>query len=508
MIYIIHKNNEALKILDSQFQAIDFDITRSIKTTIFKLAEKFPEEKIIWCHEAYETIINEAQIGLIFHHKFILASYKISKHNFIPDTIGYIDQSVFLNVKKDVSYPTWLMSSDIGGVSSQFLNSISNENIRSDNFDYFLNSMAKIAMIQGLFCYSEPNLLKSKPSVIIEGNRSSNYQLFQFVKQHYKWVWVWMLALCFFIYEKKVVLFPLLKSLSYKRLNFKIKEVDIHSKKQVVDSNEIDVIIPTFGRKKYLHDVLKDLSCQTLLPRNVIIIEQNPLQCSISELDFLKTESWPFNIDHLFTHQTGVCNARNLALKKVCSEWVFFSDDDCRFDNDLIENALKTAQQYGVLAIMTACLQKGEKLLFNNIHQTGIFGSGNSFVKTKFLKNLSFDMALEFGYGEDFDFGMQLRNNGVDIVYSPDIKITHLKAPFGGFRAPVNHLWDNDHIQPKPSPTILYTFLKHYTEKQLLNYKLVLFLRLIRKESIFNYYYFFKEFKLKWNASLFWAKKL
>jgi GT2 family glycosyltransferase len=40
-------------------------------------------------------------------------------------------------------------------------------------------------------------------------------------------------------------------------------------------------------------------------------------------------------------------------------------------------------------------------------------------------------MALEFGYGEDTDFGMQLRNKGFDVIYFPDLKITHLKAPMG-----------------------------------------------------------------------------
>lgn len=117
-------------------------------------------------------------------------------------------------------------------------------------------------------------------------------------------------------------------------------------------------------------------------------------------------------------------------------------------------------------------------------------------------------MALEFGYGEDFDFGMQLRNQGVDIIYCPDIKITHLKAPFGGFRTKIKQLWDDDEVQPKPSPTIMYTFLKHYTQKQLLNYKLVLFLRLLKKESVFNYARFFKNFQKKWGASMFWAEKL
>jgi GT2 family glycosyltransferase len=31
---------------------------------------------------------------------------------------------------------------------------------------------------------------------------------------------------------------------------------------------------------------------------------------------------------------------------------------------------------------------------------------------------------------EDNDFGMQLRNQGVDVLYLPEPKILHLKAPW------------------------------------------------------------------------------
>jgi GT2 family glycosyltransferase len=40
------------------------------------------------------------------------------------------------------------------------------------------------------------------------------------------------------------------------------------------------------------------------------------------------------------------------------------------------------------------------------------FGSGSSFVKSDYLKKVQFSSKYEFAYGEDFDFGMQLRNKG------------------------------------------------------------------------------------------------
>jgi glycosyltransferase involved in cell wall biosynthesis len=437
-----------------------------------------------------------------------MASFSVSKNHFIPSKIGYIDQSIFLNIKYQVSYPTWLMSSDIGGISSAFLLENIKNISKNCNFNYFINSLAKLAMPVGLFCYSEPKLLTNGYVKKLNERQASNYEFFKFVKQHYKWVWVYMLFICHLIYEKKLLFIPLLKSIFYKKKVFKFQATEIKSTKQDTSKNEIDVIIPTIGRKKYLYDVLKDLSKQTVLPKNVIIVEQNPIPDSESELDYLQTESWPFAIKHQFIHQSGACNARNLALGLVESEWVFLNDDDNRFDENLLNLVLIKSQQFGISALTTRYIQKSETLKFPFIHQTGIFGSGNSFVKTAILRDISFNMALEFGYGEDFDFGVQLRNKGCDIIYFPDIKIIHLKAPMGGFRTKIMQQWDDDEVQPKPSPTIMYTFLKHYTPKQLLNYKLVLFLRLIKKESVLNYWRFYTNFKKRWQASQYWAKKI
>ncbi len=187
-----------------------------------------------------------------------------------------------------------------------------------------------------------------------------------------------------------------------------MNSIVVQSSKEVVCEATIDVIIPTIGRKIYLYDVLKDLALQTHLPKQVIIVEQNPMEGSESELDYLKNENWPFKIKHTFTHQAGACNARNLALSKVESEWVFLNDDDNRFEANLIKKTIENIIKYGEKCITTSYIQPHEKSQHFSVHQTGIFGSGNSFVKTELLRKVSFDKALEFGYGEDTDFGLQL----------------------------------------------------------------------------------------------------
>ena len=509
MILLVHENNKALKVLDGHLQELDVLVLPSITDMLFRLAERFPDKIVLWCNKAYLEYVNLPQIPNIFHHKLIMASFSVSGQYFIPKSIGFIDQSVFVNVKREHRYPTWLMSSDVGGVSAEFLNAIDRID-KTGHFEYFINALAKKAMPQGLFCYSNPSLLYTLPPQKGHVAAASNVSLFKFVKQHYKWVWVWVLLYCNMVYKKRLPILAFVCALFYKKREVSFRKIKVQSFKKPITAKTIDVIIPTIGRKPYLYKVLKDLSCQTLLPQQVIVIEQNPLEGSVSELQFLTEETWPFKVKHVFTHQTGACNARNMALDMVESEWVFLFDDDIRFRPDLLKLVFEKIEQYGIRALAVKCLKKNEELPkeCNNIHQTGIFGSGNSVVKASSLKQVRFNMALEFGYGEDFDFGVQLRNKGEDVVFFPDIAITHLKAPMGGFRTKFVHPWEKENIQPKPSPTVMYTYLKHRTQEQVGAYKLILFLRQLKKQRVYNYAAFLHRFKKQWNLSVLWAQKL
>jgi glycosyltransferase involved in cell wall biosynthesis len=510
VIVVYHQNNQITKVISATNESIIVNVNESIAAGLMALANQFPKAKIIWCNQLLENSLNLDGIETLFHHDKMMLSYTATATGFLGTGIGFVEESPFIKVNKKCTYPTWLMSSEVGVIHASALNLIGGKIKTDSNFDYFLNSVAKVGMILGLLCYSEPQLLLND-SQGVPHKEADLFVLFRFVKQHYKKRWIVLLFLNLLVFEKRFPIFPFLYSLFFKnrkKTALNLDSIPVQSTLAIVDKKTIDVIIPTIGRKQYLHAVLQDLAQQTHLPVNVIIVEQNPQPDSVSELDFLTNQTWPFIIKHTFTHQAGACNARNLALSQVESEWVFFADDDIRFDIDFLKNVFYKICQFGAKVITTSCLQQNEPQRYSITNQSGIFGSGNSFVKASCLATVSFDMALELGYGEDIDFGMQLRNKGFDVIYLPEIRILHLKAPMGGFRIKVKQLWDNETVQPKPSPTIMYVFLKHYTQQQLLCYKLVSFFKLLKKESIFNGFAFFKEYQKKWEQSLYWANKI
>ena len=225
-------------------------------------------------------------------------------------------------------------------------------------------------------------------------------------------------------------------------------------------------------------------------------------------MNFILEEQWPFQIEHIFTHKAGACNARNIALSKVKSEWVFLADDDIHIKNNFLELGINNCYVFGIKSSLFRCLLKGKKNEFNKIHQTTIFGSGCSFVKSKYLKKVNFNSKYEFSYGEDFDFGMQLRNSGVDVIYFPSPAILHLKAPMGGFRIKPTFKWDKEEVVPIPSPAIMLNNLVYKTQQQLFGYKMIYYYKLFSGNWLQNPIQFFKKTNKHWEASMLWANKL
>jgi len=509
LILICHNNKKVVSLKSNLKKEIDFKGNLSIANVLKELALKYSSELIFWYEESNADIIDFNAIPELFHHKKMMMSYNPMQNNFLGDVIGFVDLSIFIKVNKEVRYPTWQMSAVVGGIHASVINMLASEITFDTDFDYFLNSMAKLAMPLGLFCYSEPKLLKNR--VEVKKANSSLFTVFKFVRQHYKISWLFLLLLNLLLYKKQLALIPFLRSLFYvkRKMNATVlDEISISSGIKVDVIETIDVIIPTIGRKQYLYDVLKDLSNQTLLPENVIIVEQNSDENSVSDLNYITDENWPFKILHTFTHQTGACNARNVALKQIKSDWVFLADDDIRFENSFLKDCIYNVEKYNQQAITLACLRLKDEKKNGKPMQWGVFGSGCSFVKRSALKGLNFNMQYEFGFGEDADFGMQLRNNGADVTYCFSPSLLHLKAPIGGFRTKHVHPWDIEKIKPKPSPTVMLFETAYKIQTQVFGYKTLLFIKYYSRQKVKNPISYFKTFQKQWASSKQWSNYL
>lgn len=370
MIVIVHDQQVLIQLLIDNDNVSTYN-GEQVTKVVSILVKQYPNQLLVWCYKSVVKNVAWDSMSSLFDLDRKMLSY-LPDSNFFSESIGYVEDSIFIKVNKKNSYPTWQMSSYVGGASTSFLSQIDACFWNSKSFDYALNSIAKYYQPEGLFSYSEPKLLlNSEQPVSIEFSKANLKTLFKFIKEHYKTVWIFLLFLNLFINERKIAIGSLLGVLFIKKKTSATKIVFHDFDLSTIDLNSttIDVTIPTIGREKYLYDVLKDLSVQTHLPKNVIIIEQNPFQGSQSKLDFIFNEKWPFEIKHEFIHQSGACNARNRALFHVLSDWIFFADDDIRYENQLIASTIQKAHELKSKAINLSCLQANEKRTMDSIIQ-------------------------------------------------------------------------------------------------------------------------------------------
>lgn len=480
-----------------------------VPEALCQLATQYPTQFIVWCAAEARDNLNINKLPELFHHNRLMLSYGDVTRPYFTGDIGYIEDSPFLKVAPYVTYPTWQMHSYVGGTHAQVLLQVDSKKIGGVCFDFFLHTLSRKLQPQGLICLSEPKLLKDPESATSQ--QASLTELYTFVKQQYKLGWLFFLFFMHLRYAKKWPLFPLLKALASRKkefVNSSMASIPFQSVKAMDDNFQVDVVIPTLGRASHLYNVLKDLQEQEIPPQKVIIVEQVAESNGLSQLDYLTQEKWPFTIDHTLIHTLGACNARNIALAKVSSSWVLLFDDDVRLKPPILKDLKQCVFQTGSRAITISCLQKDEVEKNITYLQWPTFGSCSSLVHKDLIDKLRFDTALEHGYGEDMDFGMQLRNLGTDILYAPQIQIKHLKAPIGGFRTSFSFPWIQDEILPKPSPQIMYHRIKNTTAQQLMGYKWVLFFKYYRQQPIKNPLSYVNYFKKAWNSSVLWSQKL
>ena len=502
MIVVKHTDGIVLEVIHNDTSLGPFN-TSLASEVMFALSAQYEAEILVWCEAEVFELLDIDRIPSLLPTGLEMISFG---DNYLPEAIAYVEDSPFISVSRNSRYPTWMMSPTAGAVMTDTIKRV-NGDLLHKNFAYFLNSMAKAGQRKGLLCYSEPKLLKGRfePGRNPIGGKNS---LFSFVKQHYKAQWLGVLMLSYLVFEKKFPLFPWYRSMFKSRKTEGFGDIpQLPAGNYEADDPAIDVLIPTLGRPDFLKLVLEDLAKQELLPRKVIVIEQTADPNGDSLLTYLE-DNWPFEIHHQHVYPPGACKARNIGLGVSDSQWVFLADDDIRIPRDFLQNAIEFLLTYKAEAATFSCLQEGEKEMADQVLQWNSFGSGCSIVSSAAIDKIRFDEHMEHGYGEDKEFGMQLRKSGVDVLYAPHIRLLHLKAPSGGFRNPVPKPWESAEVLPKPSPTIMYYLQKHFSTTQRNGYKLRLFLKFYKQQKTRNIFSYFRRFKAGWNSSIHWSEKL
>jgi len=261
--------------------------------------------------------------------------------------------------------------------------------------------------------------------------------------------------------------------------------------KELEGNPKVSYIIPTMMRQDFTLNLLRDLASQTYIPTQVIVVDATPQEQRDESL--YNSDNYPFDLIIKWQTSKGSCRARNEGITLSTGDYIVFGDDDIRIPNNYIENHIRFLQTYNA----SAC--NGLDIRADHQHQTlddlnskldnygpkrylsgaaQIYNNANNCVKKEFVNHLvGNDVNFDGGYGEDNDFGLSLTKLGVIVLQNPFSTNLHLKPPLGGYRfwgsqAKIigkkrkQQPWELDtpvkNITPKPSPTIMYYFHKHF----------------------------------------------
>ena len=101
----------------------------------------------------------------------------------------------------------------------------------------------------------------------------------------------------------------------------------------------ISVIIPTYNRAAFLTDTVTSILKQTILPKEIIIIDDGSVDNTKDIVEKLIDQN-PYLIKYISQQNQGVSSARNTGIKNSSHEWICFLDSDDIWEQEKLEHQI------------------------------------------------------------------------------------------------------------------------------------------------------------------------
>ncbi|MDB4906533.1 MAG: putative glycosyltransferase [Gemmatimonadetes bacterium] len=233
----------------------------------------------------------------------------------------------------------------------------------------------------------------------------------------------------------------------------------------------VSVIIPTLGRYPYLPAALQSMRTQTVVPLEVIVVDQNPPESRQPSV-YLGYED--IGLQVIWQDERGQSLARNTALAKATGEYVFMFDDDSIAALDVIEQHLSAVADSGFDVSTGVSYPPAPEHYelppsFRHPRLAQTLDTGNALLRTALVRQMGgLDRNYDFGPGTDTDFGTRLYLGGYRILHNPRACRVHYKAPMGGLRVHGSLKYNTDRglMEPFPPVTQAYYGLRYLSPRQ------------------------------------------
>lgn len=224
---------------------------------------------------------------------------------------------------------------------------------------------------------------------------------------------------------------------------------------------KVSVIIPTLKRQAMLCRLLSDLSRQTILPDEVVVVDQSPP--TIEELEEQRTAAGHLRlIQCVCPEPAGTSSARNIGLSHCHGDFLLLLDDDHHLEPDVIESFCAVLLE-GMDVVKGDIIEDGLRWHERYVNYPGFDFPGTSFSEifdyllrgrygerqqatiglnsgfTMFRREIleridGFDGRFR-GWFDDFDTGFRLWLAGARMCHDPRPVAVHFRPDEGGRRS-------------------------------------------------------------------------
>ncbi|GEM_PF-1336304 len=232
----------------------------------------------------------------------------------------------------------------------------------------------------------------------------------------------------------------------------------------------VSVVLPTYGRYKYLIEVLGDIRAQTIRPIEIIIADGN-FEHTVDPQVYVPFSDLPLKVIYLQPEQRGTCGSRNACMQAASGDYIWFVDDDSRFDARNLENHLRLLEAYDADVSVGPAYTRTRPDLHG--YQAEVSSSfmdcGTTVCRTAIVEKAGgFDMQYNNSLPqEDGDIGDRFLIAGGVMLNNPHARRFHYLAPVGGARSSPNnvHRWRRWSGMPRPTQAVYYHTGRYHSEK-------------------------------------------
>lgn len=201
---------------------------------------------------------------------------------------------------------------------------------------------------------------------------------------------------------------------------------------------KVSLVLATLGRDLELLDLLKSLVFQTYRDFELIVIDQNR-DCKIDKI--LESFSQCLDIKHVKVDFTGNAKARDYGIALARGRIIAFPDDDCVYDNNVLEQVVAEFGKRRQLAILVVGsydfsdtrfsigVNSRRARYFSRLNMMGVeftqFFALDRVDRRQFYLDHDFGIGSKYSGAEGFELLYRLLRAGNQAFYTPDIKIHH-----------------------------------------------------------------------------------